>query len=232
MMSTCDDLRDRIVACRRCPRLVDYREKVKISHGKNGVETFWRKPVPGYGDKSGKLMIVGLAPAASGGNRTGRVFTGDRSAQFLVSALHEAGFANQPFSVSIDDGLIYHGVYVTAAVKCAPPENKPLPEELNNCIEYLYQEIVCMPNLSAILVLGQFAYAAIASIYRKSYGNIRFPAFENGGHFDAGGVRIFMSYHPSPRNVNTGRLKKEAFLILIREIRAFLEGGSYITNNL
>ena len=232
VMTGCDDLRERVIACRRCPRLVNYREHVRIRTRNDSDEIFWRKPVPGYGELSGKLMILGLAPAASGGNRTGRVFTGDRSAQFLVSALYEAGFASQPFSVSSDDGLHYSGAYVTAAVKCAPPDNKPLRDELHNCTEYLSQEIACMPNVSAILALGQFAYGALVSLYREEYGSSKFPGFENGGHVDVHGVRIFMSYHPSPRNVNTGKLRREAFMGLLYEIRQYLSSNRSTTNNL
>lgn len=230
-MPGCHDLNETVIHCTKCPRLVSYREGVKISEVRYAGQHFWRKPVPGFGDLNGRLMIVGLAPAASGGNRTGRVFTGDRSAQFLVSALYEVGFASQPTSESADDGLSYSGTYVTAAVKCVPPDNRPSHDELENCLGYLGQEISCMPQLCAILTLGQFAYGAVASLFRKMGTKAVFPQFENRKAVDLQGLRIFMSYHPSPRNVNTGKLKRDDFVGFLYEIKQYMESKCSSTNN-
>src|SRR5246127_5310387 len=152
-------IRDRVVQCRRCPRLVEYREEVaRIKRRKFSGWNYWGKPIPGFGDPNASLLIVGLAPAAHGGNRTGRVFTGDRSGDFLYSALYETGFANQTLSVSRADGLRLESAYITAAVKCAPPDNKPSPKETMNCSSYLEAEIDAFEGLRVILCLGQFAF--------------------------------------------------------------------------
>ena len=200
-----------------------YRQSVPISVKRYPGQEFWRKPVPGYGDVKGRLLIVGMAPAASGGNRTGRVFTGDRSAQFLVSALFKSGFCNQPTSEARDDGLRYLDAYVTAAVKCVPPDNKPTLAELDNCLPYLKEEISCMPNLEAILVLGRFAFEGIVRIFRSMGNSASSSSFRNGGFMDVGNVRIFMSFHPSPRNVNTGKLSEDSFMQTLLGIREYLK---------
>ena len=220
---SCIDLRNRIISCKKCPRLVLYRQSVPISVKRYPGQEFWRKPVPGYGDVKGRLLIVGMAPAASGGNRTGRVFTGDRSAQFLVSALFKSGFCNQPTSEARDDGLRYLDAYVTAAVKCVPPDNKPTLAELDNCLPYLKEEISCMPNLEAILVLGRFAFEGIVRIFRSMGNSASSSSFRNGGFMDVGNVRIFMSFHPSPRNVNTGKLSEDSFMQTLLGIREYLK---------
>src|SRR5580700_4717033 len=152
-------LHQAIVDCRACPRLVAWREKVareKVARFR--AEDYWGRPVPGFGDPAARILIVGLAPAAHGGNRTGRVFTGDRSADFLFAGLHRAGLANQPTSVSKDDGLKLKGVYIAAAARCAPPGNKPAPEELDNCLEYLEREIELLRNLRVAMTLGKIGH--------------------------------------------------------------------------
>ncbi|MCL4306651.1 MAG: uracil-DNA glycosylase [Candidatus Thermoplasmatota archaeon] len=221
--SPCIDLGNRIISCKKCPRLVLYRQSVSISAKRYPGQEFWRKPVPGYGDVKGRLLIVGMAPAASGGNRTGRVFTGDKSAQFLVSALFKSGFCNQPTSEARDDGLRYLDAYVTAAVKCVPPDNKPTLAELDNCLPYLKEEISCMPNLKAILVLGRFAFESIVRIFCSMGYNVSRSSFQNRSFLDVGNVRIFMSFHPSPRNVNTGKLSEDSFMQTLLGIREYLK---------
>ena len=205
--------------CRKCARLVNFREKVLSGNKRYAGEEFWRKPVPGYGDIDGEILVVGLAPAASGGNRTGRVFTGDKSSEFLVSALYEVGLANKPESISRNDGLIYYNTYITAPVKCVPPDNIPLPEEVSNCAPYFYYELESMKNLKTILALGQFAFKSILSYYRSIGVNTKGLKFTNGDYVTIGNVRVYCSFHPSPRNVNTGRLNREEFLEILKRVK-------------
>src|ERR1700686_5652173 len=154
-------LNDEIVTCRKCPRLVSYREKVAREKRRAYREwTYWGKPVPGFGDARAQLLILGLAPAAHGANRTGRMFTGDRSGDFLYAALHRAGFANQATSISKDDGLALRGAFIAAPVRCAPPENKPLPEELVRCAEWLDRELALLPRVRVVLALGAIGWDA------------------------------------------------------------------------
>ena len=214
-------VRNQVVDCRRCPRLVRYREEVARKKRKEFLGwNYWGKPVPGFGDPNASLLIVGLAPAAHGGNRTGRVFTGDRSGDFLYNALYKTGFANQALSRSIDDGLKLKNVYVTAAVKCAPPENKPTPEETSNCSTYLAAEIDSLKQLDAILCLGQFAFNAVMRTIRKKY-NLKPPyaRFRHGRVIRLGkGIPLIIcSYHPSPRNTQTGKLTENMFLSVLRK---------------
>ena len=221
-----DDLlavRHDVVACRRCPRLVEYREEVSRNKKREFADwDYWGKPVPGFGDPDASLLIVGLAPAAHGGNRTGRVFTGDRSGDFLVKMLYKAGFANQPLSERMDDGLKLYGVYITAAVKCAPPDNKPTGGETSNCAEYLAREIGSTPNLKAVLCLGQFAFNAVMRTLRATHDlRSSHPRFGHGRRWNLAetGLSIFCSYHPSPRNTQTGKLTERMFLTLLRAVR-------------
>ena len=200
------DLRQRIIQCRLCPRLVNYRENVK-PRASFAKEEYWRKPVPGFGDLNGRLLVIGLAPATSGGMRTGRIFTGDLSSTFLVAALHSAGFANQNRSDSLDDGLVYTDCYLTAAVKCAPPGDKPTPQEFDNCAPYLDEEIALMGNLESVLALGAFAFRAyLGHLFRKG-ARVRGLKFAHGEVYRIEGMpTLYTSYHPSPRNTNTGKL--------------------------
>ena len=195
-----DDLpqvRDDVVACRRCPRLVDYREEVaRNKKAKFAGWEYWGRPVPGFGDSDASLLIVGLAPAAHGGNRTGRVFTGDRSGDFLVRMLYKAGFASQPLSENRSDGLKMKGVYMTAAVKCAPPDNRPTGQETSNCATYLAREIEALSNLKAVLCLGQFAFnAVIRTLWERSDLRSSHPRFKHGQMWDfvEPGLSIFCS---------------------------------------
>jgi len=178
--------------------------------------------VPGFGDPKAWLLIVGLAPAAHGGNRTGRVFTGDRSGDFLFQCLYKTGFANQPVSINRDDGLRLSGAYITAAVKCAPPENRPLPEEMMQCSRHLTNEIRVLSGVSAILCLGQFAFEAVTKVtVLVNHAETRSIKFAHGAEVNLGGLnpRIFCSYHPSPRNTQTGRLTERMMVSLLRKIR-------------
>ena len=210
-----------MVSCRRCPRLVEYREEVARNKRKEFLDwQYWGRPVPGFGDPDASLLIVGLAPAAHGGNRTGRVFTGDRSGDFLYKALYKMGLANQPTSQNSEDGLKLNGAYVTAAVKCAPPDNKPSVDETSNCSEYLASEIESLRDLKAILCLGQFAFNAVIRTIRNKYNLPQSSAkFGHGKMLGLGnGIPpIICSYHPSPRNTQTGKLTEKMFLSVLRK---------------
>jgi uracil-DNA glycosylase len=200
-----------VVACERCPRLRIWCRRVaheKVRRFQD--QRYWGRPVPGFGDPKARLLIVGLAPAAHGGNRTGRVFTGDRSGDFLFAALYRAGFANQPASVSRDDGLRLIDSYVAAAARCAPPANKPLPSEMARCREYLSREWDLLKNLGAVLVLGRMGQDALVAMLREK-GRVppraRFAFGHGVAHDLGGGLRLFASYHPSQQNTFTGKLK-------------------------
>lgn len=216
-MESLRKVRDEILACRRCPRLVAWREEAAANPPKRFVgQKYHARPVPGFGDSNASILVVGLAPAAHGGNRTGRVFTGDRSGDWLFGALHRAGLANQPTSESADDGLELFGVYVTAVCRCAPPANKPTPEEAANCSEYLDRELeILWPNLRAIVVLGSFALSGILSALNRRGIAIPKPRprFGHGNEVDLSGAspRIIMSFHPSQQNTFTGKLTRPMF---------------------
>ena len=216
------DLRDRIVRCRLCPRLVDYRENVK-PRASFAKEKYWRRPVPGFGDLNGRLLVIGLAPATSGGMRTGRIFTGDLSSTFLVAALHSAGFANQDRSDSLDDGLVYTDCYLTAAVKCAPPGDKPTPLEFANCAPYLDEEVALMDNLRSVLTLGAFAFRAYLGHLSRKGMKVRGLKFAHGEVYRFPGMpTLFTSYHPSPRNTNTGKLTAAMLAQVLANIKGEL----------
>jgi uracil-DNA glycosylase len=212
-----------VVDCRRCPRLVEYREGVARKKRKEFLNwEYWGRPIPGFGDPNASLLIVGLAPAAHGGNRTGRVFTGDRSGDFLYKVLYKTGFANQPTSKSTDDGLTLKGAYVTAAVKCAPPDNKPTIDETSNCSAYLASEIDSLRNLKAILCLGQFAFNAVLRMIQNKYDLPKYSGrFGHGRVLKLGeGIPLIVcSYHPSPRNTQTGRLTEKMLLSVLGKTR-------------
>jgi uracil-DNA glycosylase family 4 len=220
-------LNDEIVACRKCPRLVRYREKVAREKRRAYREwTYWGKPVPGFGDAHARLLILGLAPAAHGANRTGRMFTGDRSGDFLYAALHKAGFANQADSAHGDDGLRLKNVYIGAACRCAPPDNKPLPQEISNCSGYLAREMeILKPR--AILALGKIAWDGYLEIL-KQRGVIASRAlykFAHGAEAEVadGFPRLFGVYHPSQQNTQTGRVTSAMYAAVLRRIRRFLD---------
>ncbi|MBI2894633.1 MAG: uracil-DNA glycosylase [Deltaproteobacteria bacterium] len=206
-------LRGEIVVCRLCPRLVAWREKVareKVARFRD--REYWGRPLPGFGDPAARLLVVGLAPAAHGGNRTGRVFTGDKSGDWLFRALHRAGFANQPASTSIDDGLELRSAWVTAAVKCAPPGNKPTPRETSSCRPYMEREVRLLRRLRVAVALGRFAFDACLQVLGQGELPRPKPVFAHGAvHGLPDGIQVVCSYHPSQRNTSTGLLKEGAF---------------------
>jgi uracil-DNA glycosylase len=218
-----------IVACRKCPRLVAYRAQVAKDKRRAFQDwEYWGKPVPGFGDPKAQLLILGLAPAAHGGNRTGRAFTGDRSGDFLYQALYHAGFANQPKSANRGDGLELKNAYVVAAARCAPPGNKPLPSELSNCRPYFERELEIL-RPQAILALGRIAMMCYLEVL-KQQGKIRsFAAylFAHGVSYDFGSdvPRLFASYHPSQQNTFTGKLTQPMLVRVLRQICRYIERG-------
>jgi uracil-DNA glycosylase len=220
-------LEEEIVSCRKCPRLLEHREKVAKEKRRAFRDwTYWGRPVPGFGDPHAKLFILGLAPAAHGGNRTGRVFTGDRSGDFLYAALYKEGFANQATSVRRDDGLALENVFIAAAVRCAPPANKPLPSEILNCRGYMERELALLKP-KVILALGKIAWDAYLDIL-KSEGVIASRAkfvFAHGAvaKLPGDGPRLVGVYHPSQQNTQTGKLTLKMYTKVLRRIRDFLE---------
>lgn len=207
-----------VVGCRKCPRLVAWREQVaREKRAAYADEEYWGRPVPGWGDPAAALMIVGLAPAAHGGNRTGRIFTGDRSGDWLFAALWRAGYANQPTSISADDGLRLRGAYISAVVRCAPPANKPTPAERDACVPFLARELVLLDRVRVIVVLGQFAYVAVAS----QLGVRPRPAFGHGTEAPLpDGRTLICSYHPSQQNTFTGTLTEAMLDAVFTRARA------------
>lgn len=202
-----------VVACERCPRLRAYCEAVAREKRRAfRDEVYWGRPVPPFGDPNAQLLVIGLAPAAHGGNRTGRMFTGDRSGDFLYRALWQAGFASQPTSVRRNDGLALYRAYVTAPVRCAPPDNKPLPAEIKNCRPYLERELGLLTNLRVVVALGQIAFNVYLSML-KDRGIIRSRAAYHFGHgvetvIAPGQPVLISSYHPSQQNTSTGKLSE------------------------
>jgi uracil-DNA glycosylase len=218
---------DRVSRCRLCPRLVEWRERVAREKRRAfRAEEYWGRPVPGFGDSEARVLVLGLAPAAHGGNRTGRVFTGDRSGDWLYAALWRAGFANQPHSVQRGDGLELTDVYVTASVKCAPPDNKPLPEERDRCEPYLLAELEALRHVRVILCLGGFGWdQALRALSARGVPIPRpRPRFGHGARVDLGGVSLVGSYHPSQQNTFTGRLTEEMLDEVLDEVKRVLAG--------
>ncbi|QAA77371.1 MAG: Uracil-DNA glycosylase, family 5 [Candidatus Bipolaricaulis sibiricus] len=207
----------RVVDCRRCPRLVSHREEVaRVKRPAYRTETYWSRPVPGFGDPGARLLIVGLAPAAHGANRTGRMFTGDGprgAGDFLVSALHRAGLANQPTSSCRDDGLRLRGVYLTAVVRCAPPRNRPSGQEIRSCLPYLVHELAVLSDVRTVLALGKIAFDGCVGVLRSLGGTIAAPRFAHAARHEPGTAfpALVASYHPSRQNTQTGRLTPRMF---------------------
>ncbi len=214
-------LNDSIIKCRECPRLIKFRKKiVKTKRKQYENETYWGKPITGFGDNSGKILFVGLAPAAHGGTRTGRVFTGDRSSDFLYKCLHKANISNQSNSDHIDDGLKLKNAYITAALKCVPPEDKPLKIELDNCSKYFDKELELLKNLKVIVALGKIAFDACKYFYKKKYNFYENINFGHGKIYKLpSGILLVGCYHPSPRNVNTGRINEKKMTSLFKKIK-------------
>lgn len=214
-----ESLNQKIVRCTRCPRLVHFREKVpfrKIFQDEAG----WRRPVPGFGDPKAWLLILGLAPSVEGGNRTGRIFTGDGSARFLIKMLYLADLASQPLSESRDDGLKLKGCYLTAAVKCVPPQHKPLPEEFFNCSSYFENEFFLLKNVKAVLALGKLSFDSYQSFLLKQGALQKKAPFAHAQVLKCPGwPTLYGAYHPSPQNTNTGKLTEQMFLDLLKTIK-------------
>jgi uracil-DNA glycosylase family 4 len=215
-----------IVACRACPRLVAWREAVALERrAAFRDEEYWGRPVPGFGDPAARLLLVGLAPAAHGGNRTGRVFTGDRSGDWVYRALWKAGFANQPTSEHADDGLRLTDAYIAAAVRCAPPANRPTPEERDRCVPYLARELTLLAQLQVIVALGQFAHDVVC---RLAGARPKPPFAHLAEHRLAGpvGWTLLDSFHPSQQNTFTGKLTEPAFDAVFARAREIIEAPS------
>jgi len=214
-------IRKKIISCTRCPRLVEFRTKIAKEKRKSYMDwDYWGKPVPGYGDDNSKLLILGLAPAAHGGNRTGRVFTGDKSADFLFKCMHAAGLSNQAESIAFDDGLKLNG-FMSVAVKCVPPGDKPTAEERNNCASHLANEIECLHNMKIVIGLGKIGFESFLHYTRKSH-DIKmkdFPFKHGVGYELPSGVTLYGAYHPSPRNVNTKRITFDMMVKFLKKLK-------------
>ncbi|MHC4818059.1 MAG: uracil-DNA glycosylase [Planctomycetota bacterium] len=220
---------ERIIACRRCPRLRAHcKEVARVKRRAYREETYWGQPVPSFGVKSPRLLVVGLAPGAHGANRTGRIFTGDASGDWLYRALHEHGFANRAESVRAGDGLRLHDTVVTCAARCAPPQNKPTPKELTTCRPYLVDEIRRYRKLRVAIVLGRIAHDAFGRAWIEA-GRPPFakkPAFAHGARHAGEGLDLICSYHPSRQNTQTGRLTRAMFFRVFRHARLLLDAES------
>jgi uracil-DNA glycosylase len=219
-------LRENIIRCRACPRLVDWRETVAAAKRKQYLTwEYWGKPVPGFGDENARLVIVGLAPAAHGANRTGRMFTGDKSGDWLYGALHKFGFANQPKSVDRDDGLELRNCYITASVRCAPPGNKPSREEFENCKPFLLDELRLLRNVRVMIALGKIAFDTVIDCSRLLGWNsfMRKPKFGHGDQVKISeNLYLIASYHPSQQNTFTGKLTRPMFHRVFRKAKGLL----------
>lgn len=219
--STVEELNRAVISCNRCERLVNFREEVLSGSARYHGEPFWRKPIPGYGDINGRIMVVGLAPAASGANRTGRVFTGDKSSEILVSAFYRNGLSNQDVSRSRDDGLEYRDMLLTLAVRCVPPDNVPSREEKVNCLPYLDAEISLMKRMKSIVALGTVAFNSVKSVLKMRGFDVRALKFAHGSFYEFGGIRLYCCYHPSPRNINTGKTTLKDIAAVIGSARDY-----------
>jgi uracil-DNA glycosylase family 4 len=217
-----------VISCRRCPRLVAWREEVaRVKRKAYFKESYWGKPVPGFGDHGARVMILGLAPGAHGSNRTGRMFTGDASGDFLYPALYRAGFASQQESKHIDDGLALDDIFITAVCRCAPPGNKPTREEQQTCRPYLLQEMRLLENLQGIVALGGIAFAGALNLMQEMYGDYdgKKPQFSYNALYRWQDARVWLlgAYHPSRQNTQTGRLTKTMFAEVWEGVNRLLE---------
>ena len=211
-----------VITCRKCPRLVEWREEAaRNPPARFEAETYWARPLPGFGDPRASVLVVGLAPAAHGGNRTGRIFTGDRSGDWLFRALHRAGFANQPESLHRKDGLRLSDCYVAAAVRCAPPSNKPAVGERDNCLPYLQRELAVLRNVKVIVALGSFAWDCSLKVLKGAGEQpvVPRPRFTHLAEARVGRYLLIGSYHPSQQNTFTGTLTQKAFDAVFKRVR-------------
>lgn len=220
-----EKLEEEIVACRLCPRLVEWREKVAREKRRMYLnDVYWGKPVPGFGDSKGRVLVVGLAPGAHGANRTGRMFTGDGSGDFLYQALYRAGFANQAQAKRRDDGLVLKDIYITAVCRCAPPANKPTPPEIANCLQYLAREIDLLDQLRVIVALGRIAFDQTIRHYRARGYQLPKMDFAHSAVYRLGEhlPSLVASYHPSRQNTQTGRLTPDMFDMIWEKVKGYL----------
>jgi uracil-DNA glycosylase len=218
-------LNSEIVACRLCPRLVTWREQTAHTRRRSYRDwEYWARPVPGFGDIHAPVLVVGLAPGAHGANRTGRMFTGDGSGEFLYRALYRAGFANQPTSLNREDNLAVSSLFISAVCRCAPPDNKPAPQEIKNCLPYLQREIVLMEGLKGIVALGRIAFDNVQRVYRQQGHEIPRLEFSHGAIHQLGTNLpwIIASYHPSRQNTQTGRLTEAMFDKIWENVKSLL----------
>ena len=217
-------LNNTIIKCKKCPRLIKFSKKISITKRKqNTTETYWGKPVTGFGDINAKLMILGLAPAAHGGTRTGRAFTGDKSGDFLFSCLYKIGISNLPTSTHRKDGLLLNSTYITNILKCVPPEDKPLNFELNNCSNYFDNEIKNLKKLKVIISLGKIAFDNCIKFYKKKFIIKKKFIFKHGAKYTLPDGKILIPcYHPSPRNVNTKVINAQKMIKLLKFVKKLI----------
>jgi len=226
MNNSLEKLNSKIIKCTKCSRLVKFRKKVANEKRKQFInETYWGRPITGYGDPNAKLLLVGLAPAAHGGNRTGRVFTGDKSASFLFKCLFKSKLSNQPTSEHINDGLKLNNTFLTTALKCVPPGDKPTPAELKNCYSFFQKEIYLLPNLKIIIALGKVAFDACFELYKENYNlkNKDYKFFHGGLYKLPDNKTLVGCYHPSPRNVNTKRININKMVKLFNNVKSMIK---------
>jgi uracil-DNA glycosylase family 4 len=215
------DLNNTIIKCKKCPRLAKFIKKISSEKRKQNIdEVYWGKPLGGFGDSNAKLLILGLAPAAHGGTRTGRAFTGDKSGDFLFKCLHKAKISNQSHSISLNDGLILKSTYITNILKCVPPGDKPNNQELNNCSKYFNSEILNLKNLRTIIALGKVAFDNCKKFYKKKYNLKKKIKFIHGKIYSLPGkISLVACYHPSPRNVNTKLISEKMIVNLFLKVK-------------
>ena len=214
-------LQGTVIQCRRCPRLVTYLKEVSRRKPKRYRDwDYWAKPLPSFGDPNARLLIIGLAPAANGGNRTGRMFTGDRSGEWLFNALYEFCFANQPNSIQRDDGFKLNDCYITATIRCAPPDNKPLPVEIENCRPYFLRELDLLKNVKVLVPLGQIALTQTLKVLRLQGLDIPPLTFGHGKVYSLpNGQTLITTYHPSQQNTQTGKLTRPMFHQIFKTVK-------------
>ena len=225
MLNSLDILNKDIIKCKKCPRLVKFREKITTIKRKQFIdEIYWGKPITGFGDKNAQLLLVGLAPAAHGGNRTGRVFTGDKSAEFLFKCLYKSNLSNNSKSEYKNDGLKLFNAYLTVALKCVPPEDKPTPLELNTCFKFFNEEINLLKNIKVIIALGKIAFDACIKLYKIKYEiKSKDFIFSHGAKYKLPDNKLLIGcYHPSPRNVNTKRINSKKMVELLNKAKKLI----------
>ena len=224
MINNFHSLNNKIIKCISCPRLVKFRKKIANEKRKQYInQNYWGKPINGFGDVNAEILFVGLAPAAHGGNRTGRVFTGDKSSEFLYKCLYKAKISNQPYSIDLNDGLKLSNAFITTALKCVPPGDKPTKNELKNCFQFFKKEIELLKNLKIIVALGKIAFDTCVDFYKINYNFNKKIKFGHSKFYNLpNDVLLIGSYHPSPRNVNTGRININKMTSLFKKIEKII----------